>query len=66
MGIALSPEGHRILPHLTVKENLQLGAYSRSNAAGIAEDMEYGYSLFPRLKERRRQKGDPESPCPGW
>lgn len=57
MGIALSPEGRRILPHLTVEENLRLGAYSRSDAAGIAEDMEYGYSLFPRLKERRRQKG---------
>ena len=57
MGIALSPEGRRILPHLTVEENLRLGAYSRSDAAGIAEDMEYGYSLFPRLKERQRQKG---------
>ena len=56
-GIALSPEGRRILPHLTVEENLRLGAYSRSDAAGIAEDMEYGYGLFPRLKERRRQKG---------
>ncbi len=57
MGIALSPEGRRILPHLTVEENLRLGAYSRSDAEGIAEDMEYGYALFPRLKERRGQKG---------
>ncbi len=57
MGIALSPEGRRILPHLTVEENLTLGAYSRDNAAEIAEDIEHGYSLFPRLKERRKQKG---------
>ena len=57
MGIALSPEGRRILPQLTVEENLNLGAYSRNDPAGIAEDMEYVYSLFPRLKERRLQKG---------
>ena len=57
LGIALSPEGRRILPHLTVEENLRLGAYSRSDTAGIEEDMEHGYDLFPRLKERRRQKG---------
>ena len=57
MGIALSPEGRRILPQLTVEENLNLGAYCRNDQAGIAEDMEYVYSLFPRLKERRLQKG---------
>jgi branched-chain amino acid transport system ATP-binding protein len=57
MGISLSPEGRRILPQLTVEENLMLGAYSRSDREGIASDMEYGYTLFPRLKERRRQKG---------
>ena len=57
LGISLSPEGRRILPHLTVEENLMLGAYSRNDKAGIAEDMEHGYSLFPRLKERRKQKG---------
>jgi len=57
LGISLSPEGRRILPHLTVEENLMLGAYSRNDKAGIAEDMEYGYTLFPRLKERRTQKG---------
>lgn len=56
-GIALSPEGRRILPQLTVEENLALGAYIRNDAKGIADDMEYVYSLFPRLKERRRQKG---------
>ena len=57
MGISLSPEGRRILPHLTVEENLTLGAYSRGDRAGIASDMEAGYALFPRLKERRKQKG---------
>ena len=57
LGISLSPEGRRILPHLTVEENLMLGAYSRNDKAGITEDMEHGYSLFPRLKERRGQKG---------
>ena len=57
LGIALSPEGRRILPQLTVEENLALGAYIRNDAQGIAEDMEYVYSLFPRLKERHRQKG---------
>ena len=57
LGIALSPEGRRILPQLTVEENLVLGAYTRNDAQGIADDMEYVYSLFPRLKERHRQKG---------
>ena len=57
LGISLSPEGRRILPQLTVEENLTLGAYIRDDAKGIADDMEYVYSLFPRLKERRRQKG---------
>ncbi len=57
LGIALSPEGRRILPHLTVEENLWLGAYARSDRAGILEDIDYAYALFPRLKERRQQKG---------
>lgn len=56
-GISLSPEGRRILPHLTVAENLQLGAYSRTNQDEIAADIEWVYSLFPRLKERSWQKG---------
>ena len=56
-GIALSPEGRRILPHLTVIENLRLGAYSRNDAERIEDDIEYVYSLFPRLKERSWQKG---------
>ena len=57
LGISLSPEGRRILPQLTVEENLNLGAYIRDDVKGIADDIEYVYSLFPRLKERRRQKG---------
>jgi len=56
-GIALSPEGRRILPHLTVEENLALGAYTRADRAEIADTTAYVYSLFPRLKERARQKG---------
>ncbi len=56
-GISLSPEGRRILPHLTVEENLHLGAYSRNDKQGIADDIEWVYSLFPRLKERSWQKG---------
>lgn len=56
-GIALSPEGRRILPHLTVEENLLLGAYSRMDAEEIAADMTWVYDLFPRLKERSWQKG---------
>lgn len=57
LGISLSPEGRRILPQLTVEENLALGAYTRNDADGIADDIDYVYSLFPRLKERHRQKG---------
>ena len=57
LGISLSPEGRRILPQLTVEENLHLGAYIREDSQGIAQDLEYVYSLFPRLKERRKQKG---------
>jgi len=56
-GIALSPEGRRILPHLTVLENLTLGAWCRSDKAGIARDMDEVYRLFPRLRERSWQKG---------
>ena len=56
-GIVMSPEGRRIFPHLTVLENLQLGAYSRSDKDGIASDMTWVFDLFPRLSERRAQKG---------
>ncbi|MDR0621622.1 MAG: ABC transporter ATP-binding protein [Deltaproteobacteria bacterium] len=56
-GVALCPEGRRILPHLTVSENLELGAYSRSDRKAIAADKEWVYTLFPRLKERHWQPG---------
>ena len=56
-GISLSPEGRRILPHLTVEENLRLGAYIRNDRDGIAADIEEVYEWFPRLRERSWQKG---------
>ena len=56
-GVVLVPEGRRIFPNLTVEENLRLGAYSRSDKLGIAADEEKVFGLFPRLKERIRQKG---------
>ncbi|MGW5639619.1 ABC transporter ATP-binding protein [Streptomyces sp. NPDC003832] len=55
LGLAHSPEGRHIFPRLTVEENLLLGAFLRRDAAGIADDVERGYTLFPRLRERRSQ-----------
>jgi branched-chain amino acid transport system ATP-binding protein len=49
------PEGRHVFPNLTVEENLRLGAYPRNDKTGIKADREKCYSLFPRLKERRRQ-----------
>jgi branched-chain amino acid transport system ATP-binding protein len=57
MGIAQAPEGRRIFPRLTVAENLDMGAFLRSNRAEINSDRERVYELFPRLKERETQKG---------
>jgi branched-chain amino acid transport system ATP-binding protein len=57
IGIAQSPEGRRIFPRMTVLENLEMGAFTRRDAKGIRSDIERVYSLFPRLKERERQKG---------
>jgi len=54
-GIALVPEGRRVFSDLTVLENLKIGAYSRKDTKGIAEDLEKVYVLFPRLKERTWQ-----------
>ncbi len=54
-GVALVPEGRRIFTKLTVAENLDMGAYHRSDRAGIARDLERVFTLFPRLKERRSQ-----------
>ena len=57
MGLCQVPEGRRIFPRLTVKENLELGAFYRRNRAEIDADLEHVYSLFPILKERRHQEG---------
>ena len=56
-GISQSPEGRRIFGRLTVLENLQMGAYARSDNPGIKDDMERILTIFPRLKERQRQLG---------
>lgn len=53
-GIGLIPEGSRIFPQLTVRENLLVGAFSRSNQNIIAQDMENVFQIFPILKERRK------------
>ncbi len=55
MGIAQVPEGRRIFQQLTVWENLKLGAFTRKDSKEIAESLEYAYSRFPRLKERKNQ-----------
>ncbi len=55
-GIAQSPEGRRLFPRMSVIENLEMGAFQRSDKAGIREDMERVFGLFPRLHERRTQK----------
>jgi branched-chain amino acid transport system ATP-binding protein len=57
IGIAQSPEGRRIFSRMTVLENLEMGAFTRRDQNGIREDLDRVYSLFPRLKERERQKG---------
>jgi branched-chain amino acid transport system ATP-binding protein len=56
MGISQSPEGRRLFPHMTVLENLQMGAFQRNDRTGIREDLDRVYSLFPRLAERKSQK----------
>jgi branched-chain amino acid transport system ATP-binding protein len=54
-GIAPVPEARRLFPKMTVYENLEMGAYTREDLAGIEQDLERVYSLFPRVKERRNQ-----------
>ena len=56
MGIAQSPEGRKLFPRMSVTENLEMGAFQRSDRAGIREDMDRVFTLFPRLAERRTQK----------
>jgi branched-chain amino acid transport system ATP-binding protein len=55
-GIAQSPEGRRLFPRMSVTENLEMGAFQRKDRAGIREDMDRVFELFPRLQERRHQK----------
>ena len=57
MGIVQVPEGRRIFPGLTVKENLDMGAYLRRDKKNIAKDFDYVFGLFPRLAERKNQPG---------
>ena len=56
LGISQSPEGRKLFPRMTVVENLEMGAFQRSDRAAIKEDMEGVFTLFPRLAERRTQK----------
>jgi branched-chain amino acid transport system ATP-binding protein len=56
-GVAMVPEGRGIFSRLTVAENLDMGAFSRKDKGGIAEDLDRVFQLFPRLKERRNQVG---------
>jgi branched-chain amino acid transport system ATP-binding protein len=56
MGISQSPEGRRLFPHMTVLENLEMGAFQRKDRPGIKEDLDRVYALFPRLAERKSQR----------
>ena len=55
LGVGLVPEGRRVFPVLTVDENLEIGAYGRSDKLRIAQDKEKMYDTFPRLRDRRKQ-----------
>ncbi len=55
-GIALSPEGRHCFPRMTVRENLDLGAHRRRRDPSVSDDMDRIFELFPRLKEREKQK----------
>ncbi|ANE40684.1 amino acid ABC transporter ATPase [Fervidobacterium ngatamarikiense] len=57
MGVCLVPEGRRIFPNLTVMENLMMGAFNRKDKDGIKQDLEWVFTLFPRLAERKNQLG---------
>ena len=57
MGLCQVPEGRRIFPYLTVSENLDMGAFLRTDGEGIKKDIEYIFDLFPILAERRNQAG---------
>ncbi|AMK10383.1 MAG: ABC transporter ATP-binding protein [Pseudodesulfovibrio sp.] len=57
MGLCQVPEGRRIFPRLTVLENLDMGAFFRTDAGGVKDDVERVFDLFPKLRERRKQLG---------
>jgi branched-chain amino acid transport system ATP-binding protein len=57
MGVSQVPEGRRIFPQLTVSENLDMGAFLRTDKGGVKRDMEEVFAIFPRLAERRNQLG---------
>jgi branched-chain amino acid transport system ATP-binding protein len=56
-GVSQSPEGRGIFPGMSVRENLEMGAYTRRNRAEIDEDLQRVFTLFPRMKEREKQSG---------
>ncbi|MBX3458604.1 MAG: ABC transporter ATP-binding protein [Planctomycetes bacterium] len=56
-GLVMAPEGRGIFPNLTVDENLRIGAYARRDKPAVAADLAHAYEIFPRLSERKRQKG---------
>ena len=56
LGISQSPEGRKLFPRMSVTENLEMGAFQRSDRGAIKEDMDRVFTLFPRLAERRTQK----------
>src|ERR1051325_4291125 len=55
-GMSMSPEGRGVFSNLSVRENLQMGAYLKKDKRAIAADMERAFQMFPRLKERESQK----------
>jgi len=55
LGLSLVPEGRRLFPKLSVEKNLRLGAFTRHDAAEIQDSLDYAFTLFPILKERRQQ-----------
>jgi branched-chain amino acid transport system ATP-binding protein len=56
VGIACVPEGRHLFPYMTVAENIRLGAFLRKDKAGVKADLEEVYDLFPRCKERLKQR----------
>jgi branched-chain amino acid transport system ATP-binding protein len=57
LGLCHSPEGRKIFPRLTVLENLQMGAFTRADQAGVRRDLEHVFDLFPILRQRTSQQG---------